>query len=66
MKALSEVSVRVDDRDVVAVLGANGAGKTTPLRTLPGLLPARGGGSVHFLGEDITRLKPAERVRRGS
>jgi branched-chain amino acid transport system ATP-binding protein len=64
IKALSQVSLRVAEGEVVAVLGANGAGKTTLLRTLLGLLPAQGGG-IRFQGEDITRLKPAERVRRG-
>ncbi len=64
VKALAEVSLAVGEGDVMAVLGANGAGKTTLLRTLLGLLPAQSG-TIRFLGEDITRLKPAERVRRG-
>jgi branched-chain amino acid transport system ATP-binding protein len=64
VRALTEVSLRMDEGDVMAVLGANGAGKTTLLRTLLGLLPAQAG-RIRFEGEDITRMKPAERVRRG-
>jgi branched-chain amino acid transport system ATP-binding protein len=64
IRALHEVSLTVGEGDVMAVLGANGAGKTTLLRTLLGLMSSSTG-SVRFLGEDIARLSPAERVRRG-
>jgi len=64
IRALTEVSLSVGGGDAVAVLGANGAGKTTLLRTLLGLMPA-GTGTVRFAGEDVSRLSPAERVRRG-
>jgi branched-chain amino acid transport system ATP-binding protein len=64
IRALDEVSLSVGEGDVMAVLGANGAGKTTLLRTLLGLMSSSTG-SVRFLGEDIARLSPAERVRRG-
>lgn len=65
----SIVAVRGVDLDVgagelVAVIGANGAGKTTSLRGIVGALPVRGG-SIQFEGEDITRLPVHERVRRG-
>jgi branched-chain amino acid transport system ATP-binding protein len=65
----SIVAVRGVDLDVgagelVAVIGANGAGKTTSLRGIVGALPVRGG-SIRFEGEDITRLPVHERVRRG-
>jgi len=65
----SIVAVRGIDLDVgagerVAVIGANGAGKTTSLRGIAGALPARAG-SIVFDGEDITRLPVHERVRRG-
>lgn len=64
IRALDDVSLRVGEGEVMAVLGANGAGKTTLLRTLLGLMPSSTG-SVRFAGEDISRLSPAERVRRG-
>ncbi len=64
IRALDEVSLRVGEGEVMAVIGANGAGKTTLLRTLLGLMPSSSG-SLRFAGEDISRLSPAERVRRG-
>jgi urea transport system ATP-binding protein len=49
---------------VTALLGRNGVGKTTLLRTLMGLVPARTG-AILFGGQDITRARPYERVRAG-
>jgi branched-chain amino acid transport system ATP-binding protein len=61
---LRGISLEVPDGAVVALLGANGAGKTTTLKTISGILkPSRG--SIHFDGEDITRLDAADIVRRG-
>lgn len=58
------VSVTVPEDGVAAVLGHNGAGKTTLLRAIVGLVrPTQG--RVTLDGEDITRLRPNERVRRG-
>ena len=57
---LHEVSLTVPERGIVTVLGANGVGKTTLMRTLSGIYHARGG-SVHFAGEAITNL-PAHRI----
>jgi len=55
--ALQDVSLRVNEREIVALVGANGAGKTTLLNTISGLLrPASG--SVEFLGQRIDRLAP--------
>ena len=64
VRALDDVSLTVGQGEVMAVLGANGAGKSTLLRTLLGLMPGAGG-SIRFLGEDITKLSAPERVRRG-
>ena len=50
--------------EVFAVLGANGAGKTTLLATLARLLPLMGG-TIHFLGEDVSTLPPYETAARG-
>src|SRR5690606_9181270 len=50
--------------EVTVVLGRNGMGKTTLLKCLMGMLPARAG-RIEFEGEDITRLEPYQRARRG-
>jgi branched-chain amino acid transport system ATP-binding protein len=54
----------VPEGSVTAVLGANGAGKTSLLRTITGLVPARSG-RVVLAGEDITGMAVEEIVRRG-
>lgn len=57
IEALRDVSLRVDEGDVVALIGANGAGKTTTLRAISGLVrPYRG--SIRFAGQELTRLPP--------
>ena len=53
--ALRGVSLSVRQGQVVALLGANGAGKSTTLRTISGLAPCRAG-RIEFLGQDITRV----------
>jgi len=62
--ALHEISARVAERSVTALIGSNGAGKTTALRTISGVLPARHG-SIHLDGMDITALRADQRVERG-
>lgn len=61
---LFDVTLRVASGEVVALLGANGAGKSTVLRTVSGLLRPRAG-TVRFLGQRIDGLPPPEVVRRG-
>jgi branched-chain amino acid transport system ATP-binding protein len=61
-RALFGVSFSVMPRAAVALVGSNGAGKSTVARVVSGLVPASGG-SVHFGGEDITRW-PAWRIAR--
>jgi branched-chain amino acid transport system ATP-binding protein len=57
VRALDGVSLTVDEGEVVALLGANGAGKSTTLRTISGLLqPVRG--EVRFAGKSLTGLPP--------
>lgn len=62
--ALSEVSLRVDEGELIALVGANGAGKSTLLRALSGVQPIAAG-SVRFEGVDVTRMTPRNRVRMG-
>ena len=62
--AVRDVTLRVDAGEVVAILGANGAGKSTTLKTIVGLLRASDGRIV-FNGKDITKLPPERIVRRG-
>jgi len=64
IEALKGVSLSVDEGEVVTLIGSNGAGKSTTLRAISGLTPAREG-SVTFDGEDITRLPPQDIVSRG-
>jgi branched-chain amino acid transport system ATP-binding protein len=61
---LFDLSFEVASGEVVALMGRNGAGKTTTLRALMGLMAQRSG-TIRFLGEDISRLKPFEIARRG-
>jgi branched-chain amino acid transport system ATP-binding protein len=63
-QALRDVSLKVNEREIVALVGANGAGKTTLLNTISGLLrPASG--SVEFLGKRIDRLAPYKITKLG-
>ena len=54
IRALDGVSIRVGQGELVAIIGSNGAGKSTTLRTISGLLRARQG-SIRYEGTDITR-----------
>ena len=76
--AVNDVSLTVDEGEIVGVIGANGAGKTTLMYTISGIIldvkrkeEMRGGeritvlGRITFKGEDVTNLKPSERARRG-
>ena len=62
--ALAGLSLEIYPGEIVALLGANGAGKSTTLRAISGLVrPAAG--AIRLRGEDVTRLPPDEIVRRG-
>jgi branched-chain amino acid transport system ATP-binding protein len=61
---LQGVALRVHEGEVVTVLGHNGAGKSTTLKTILGLLPARSG-QVRFAGKPWANGDPADNVRRG-
>jgi branched-chain amino acid transport system ATP-binding protein len=66
---LRGLSLAVPEGKIVALLGSNGAGKSTTLKAVSGLLPSEHGevtdGSVVFDGQDITRMDAAERVKQG-
>jgi urea transport system ATP-binding protein len=61
---LRDVSLAVPGAACTVLLGRNGVGKTTLLKTIMGLVPARSG-AIRFDGSDITRLAPYQRVRLG-
>jgi branched-chain amino acid transport system ATP-binding protein len=61
---LHDLSLQVDDGEVVALLGRNGAGKTTALRSIAGLTPPKKG-AILYKGSDISGLKPHVISRRG-
>ncbi|MCH8998816.1 MAG: ABC transporter ATP-binding protein [Proteobacteria bacterium] len=61
---LQDVSVTVEQGEVVGVLGRNGVGKTTLMKTLIGLLPARSG-QIVFRDQDVTKLSADKRARLG-
>jgi len=61
---LFDVTLQVNRGEVVALMGRNGAGKSTTLKTLMGMLAKRKG-SVSFLGKDISRSEPHEVARMG-
>jgi branched-chain amino acid transport system ATP-binding protein len=64
IEALKGVSLTVDEGEVVTLIGSNGAGKSTTLRSICGLTPPASG-TVTFDGEDITGAAPDEIVTRG-
>jgi len=64
IKALKSISCRVEKGEIVALIGANGAGKTTILNAISGIVPTLSG-SVTFLGETISGIPPHEIVKRG-
>ena len=64
LQALHGVSLDVQEGEIVALVGANAAGKTTTLRVISGTLPARAG-RVTFNGADLSRVPAHDRVGRG-
>jgi len=61
---LRGVSLHVDDNEVVSLVGRNGAGRTTIIESITGLLPIRSG-TIRFRGEEIGKLPPHKRARYG-
>jgi ABC-type branched-subunit amino acid transport system ATPase component len=61
---LHDVSLRVEPREVVAIVGPNGAGKSTLMKTIAGLLTPQAG-SIRLAGQELTRLRPHRVVQAG-
>jgi branched-chain amino acid transport system ATP-binding protein len=64
IEAVHGVSFSVEEGELVSIIGANGAGKSSILNTLMGLVPVRSG-SILFRGEDISRVPAHGRARMG-
>ena len=64
IKALQNVSFQINQGEIVALIGANGAGKTTILNTISNIVPSVAG-HVTYLGKDVTKLPPHEIVKLG-
>lgn len=64
IKAVKGISFHVNEGEIVTLIGANGAGKSTTMKTIAGLIkPASG--SILFNGEEIAKAKPSEIVKKG-
>src|SRR5579863_9178007 len=64
IRALNGISLAIEPGEVVALIGANGAGKTTALKTISGLIRSQQG-CIRLEGTDITRASAHDIVRRG-
>ena len=64
IEAVRDISLSVSEGSIVTLIGANGAGKSTTLRTIAGLVKPRAG-KIEFMGEDITGKDPAYIVGKG-
>ena len=64
IRALNSISLHVDEGEIVTLIGANGAGKTTVLKTVAGLIRPREG-RILLYDKNITGLSPASIVSRG-
>ena len=62
--ALKGISLEVNQGEIVTLIGANGAGKSTTLRTISGLLKSKNG-SITFMGQNIAGVRAHEIVKRG-
>ena len=62
--AIKDVSLTVGEGEVVALIGANGAGKSTTLKTVSGMLRSRGG-SIRFMDEDISKTESYKLLSKG-
>ena len=64
IQAVRSITFHVNEGEMVALIGANGAGKTSTLKAIARVLDASGG-DVHFCGEKVTRVAPHDMIRKG-
>ncbi|MBD8026231.1 ABC transporter ATP-binding protein [Ureibacillus sp. Re31] len=64
IQALKGIDLEVPEGQIITLLGANGAGKSTTMKTIAGLLKPKKG-SIEFLGENVTGLRPDQLLRKG-
>lgn len=64
IRAIKGINLNVEQGSVVAILGANGAGKTSTIRTVNGIVKAKSG-KIFFNGENITNLEPYQLAKKG-
>lgn len=64
IQALQDVSIEIDEGEIITLIGANGAGKSTTLMSISGIEPARHG-KITFDGQDITHMEPDKIVQLG-
>ena len=64
IQALKSISLTVEEGEIVTLIGSNGAGKSTTLRSISGLSPPRSG-SIKFMGEEISGTPPQQIVALG-
>jgi branched-chain amino acid transport system ATP-binding protein len=61
IRALNGISVEIDEGEIVCIIGANGAGKSTTLKAISRLIPAESGTRMTFMGQDLLKY-PADKV----
>jgi branched-chain amino acid transport system ATP-binding protein len=64
IRAIKQVSMKVEKGSITAILGANGGGKSTLLKTISGIVPVAKG-AILYNGEDITRMEPEDITKAG-
>uniref|UniRef100_UPI004057AB7E ABC transporter ATP-binding protein n=1 Tax=Candidatus Electronema sp. TaxID=2698783 RepID=UPI004057AB7E len=64
IRALHGLSFRVDQGEIVTIIGANGAGKSTALRAISRMIPAESGSRLEFMGENLLQYKTDKVVSR--
>lgn len=64
INAIKGISFEVKEGEIVTLIGANGAGKTTILQTLSGLIKPKSG-TIQYDGEDLTKVEPHDIIKRG-
>jgi len=64
IQALKGISLKVEEGKIVTLLGANGAGKSTTMKTIAGLLKPKEG-KIEFQGTDVTGLRPDQLLKKG-